>query len=93
MTSRKTNTARERDDDIITAKEYRFFYHFNKPATKSEGRVVWTIHWRDRCMQAYNLDIRRPTKTRGQTKRQPWGVVVGMASSVVIDNDGNAVIA
>lgn len=93
MTSHTQSTSRAREHDILNKKTYRFFYHLNKPATKAEGRVVWTIHWRNQCIQAFSLDIRRPTKTREQMKRQPWAVVVGTASSVVIDNDGNAIIS
>jgi hypothetical protein len=73
-------------------KRYRFFYHLNKLETRKQNRVVWTVHWRQQCMQAYHLDIRCKTWSREQMNRQPWAVVVGDARSVEIDIDGTAVI-
>lgn len=67
-------------------KTYRFFYHLNKPETKKQNRVVWTIHWKGVCTHVHDIRVNVPTFTRSQTKRQPWAVVVGDASEIDIDS-------
>jgi len=73
-------------------KRYRFFYHLNKPEMRRQGRVVWTVHWKNQCLHATHLDIQCRTWSREQTKRQPFAVMVGDAENVEIDEQGTAVI-
>lgn len=73
-------------------KQYRFFYHLNKPETKKRGEIVWTVHWKNQCLWANHIVCNCKTWTREQTKRQPYAVVVGDAETVEIDSEGTAVI-
>jgi len=57
-----------------------------------QDRVVWSIHWKKQCFQATHLEIKTPTFSREQTKRQPYAVMVGDASDIAVDSNGTAVI-
>lgn len=59
-------------------KPWRFFLHYNKPMSRKAEVPVWTIHWKGKCYQAYNLKVRAWTETHEQN-RQPRGVVRGYA--------------
>lgn len=59
---------------------------------KKRGKVVWTVHWKKKCLWATHLDIQCKTWSREQTKRQPYAIMVGDAENINIDSEGTAVI-
>jgi len=69
------------------SKEYRFWYHYNKPLSKKLGRPTMTVHFRNRCIYADKIICRVPAETH-QRKRQPRMVVRGFAK--VVSRDGCA---
>jgi hypothetical protein len=63
------------------SREYRFWYHYNKPMSRRMGRPILTIHWKDRCINCDKLEIHVPTETH-ERKRQPRMIVRGFANTV-----------
>ncbi len=53
-----------------------FWFHYNKPQSKKEGRNVLTLHYDKQCHQVYSIDCRVPIKTRDRTS-QPRCVLHG----------------
>jgi len=74
----------------MSRRQYRFFYHFNKPATQQSGEVVWSVHFRGRCYLVRSIQCSQPTQTK-TNRRQPRGVVQGHCSEVLV-RDSVAVI-
>jgi hypothetical protein len=66
-------------------KKYRFFYHYNKQAKKM------SVHFKGVCHIVTNITCYAIANTK-YNKRQPYLVMQGMSSSVVIAND-RAIIA
>ena len=58
--------------------EYRFFFHYNKPAKKM------TVHFRGQCHIAKNLKIYPGVETHYNV-RQPYLVMRGMATGLFVD--------
>lgn len=54
-----------------------FWWHYNKPASRTRKRNVWTIHYEGKCLLVYDVvcdGAKMHTRTR---KSQPRGVVAG----------------
>lgn len=66
--------------------KYRFYYHFNKPMTKKNGDVIWSVHFKQKCYFVKNIVCMVPTATK-QNKTQPRGVVRGHCTDVIIKDD------
>ncbi len=67
-------------------KKYSFFFHFNKPASKSAGKVQVSLHYRGVCHILDNVVCNVPTE--GKLKnRQPRFVMVGKASELKIKDN------
>ena len=67
-------------------KKYRFWFHYNKPERRKTGKPVMTVHYRDRCIMADNIECNVETETH-RRKRQPYMVIRGWAESVKIRID------
>lgn len=68
-------------------KPYSFFYHYNKPLSKSLGRTVLSIHYKKQCHFVHDVVINVPTKSR-QRKTQPHCVICGKGVLTIKDNVG-----
>lgn len=66
-----------------------FWFHYNKPESRKQGRNVLTVHYDGKCHLVHDLDIRVPIKTRHR-KMQPRCVLVGRG--VLRIEDGVATI-
>lgn len=66
----------------------RFFFHYNKPASKQAGRVRWSIHWRGTCYIVDHIVCFEPTESK-VNKRQPYAVMQGFTTSVMLIHDNN----
>lgn len=54
----------------------KFFFHFNKPASKQAGFPLMTIHYDGQCILVRSIICHVPTVTR-ERKVQPRMVVAG----------------
>lgn len=68
----------------------RFFFHYNKPASKKAGKPQISVHYGGGCYIVDNVDVRVKTKGRVR-KRQPYFVMVGDAEHLTY-HDGTLVI-
>jgi hypothetical protein len=66
-------------------KTYRFFYHYNKQQKKM------SVHFRKKCYIVKDIACFRDTFTK-YNKTQPYLVMQGFCSKVVITNDLTAII-
>ncbi len=67
-------------------KQYKFFFHYNKPASTAKGKPVITVHYRNQCIPVSNVIV--DVKTKGEIrKQQPRFVVAGKATKVDVIND------
>lgn len=66
-------------------KPYRFFFHFNKPATLKAGKAQISVHYKDACHIVDNVSVAVPTRGR-INKRQPKFVMIGDAHNLEIKN-------
>ena len=62
-------------------KKRRFFYHYNKPASRKAGLPILTLHWQNKCHQVHKIKCQVETETHNQ-KQQPNCVVRGWAKQV-----------
>lgn len=58
-----------------------FWYHLNKPETKKQKRVVWSIHWKGKCYHVHEVECLVNTITKSR-KRQPYAIVHGYTHAV-----------
>lgn len=79
-------SGKEIDKIINNMREYSFFYHYNKPASKARGKPVISIHYRNQCILVSNIICEVHTKGR-LNKRQPYFVVTGRAKNIEIIDD------
>ena len=61
-------------------KKYRFFYHYNKPAKKM------SVHYRGKCYIVTDVQCLVPSYSKWN-KRQPYIVMQGYASEIVVGKD------
>lgn len=66
-------------------REYRFFYHYNKPAK------AMSVHFRKRCYIVNNIACFVPTYSKWN-KGQPKVVMQGFAKKIIVSNDKTAII-
>lgn len=72
-------------------KKRRFWFHYNKPESKKQGRTVLTVHWKGSCIQVNSIKCHALTETH-ERKRQPHCVVRGWAHEVKVCEHGKALI-
>ena len=65
----------------MAIKKKRFWYHYNKPASKNAGRNVITVHWEGRCYPVNKVICNVPTESHDQ-KRQPYCIIRGWCMDV-----------
>lgn len=63
----------------------KFFFHYNKPASRAAGKPQVTLHYNKQCLLLDNLHCYVPISGRIRN-RQPYYVICGDASSVKIKN-------
>jgi hypothetical protein len=69
----------------------RFFFHYNKPASRKAGRPVLSLHFGKKCHPVLSLTIRVPTWSKVRST-QPRIVMVGDADEITVC-DGMATIS
>ena len=73
---------------LMESKPKRFFFHYNKPESRRQGRNVLTVHWKNSCIPVNHLKIDVPIESHTQ-KSQPHCVMRGFAKSVEILEENN----
>lgn len=68
----------------------RFWFHYNKPASRRAGKPVISLHFQRKCHLVGNVECRVPLAGRIR-KTQPAFVMAGLAKSIRIE-DGVAII-
>jgi len=63
----------------------RFFFHYNKPASKQEGKPVISVHFNKTCHLVNNVVCECDTEGK-INKRQPFFVMQGKAQKIEIKN-------
>ena len=76
-----------------TMKPKRFFYHYNKPESRKQGRNIITIHWEGAChmvngIKTFGLDVESH-----EQKRQPRCIMRGHATKLQFVYDGDKTFA
>jgi hypothetical protein len=61
-----------------------FWFHYNKPASRQQGRNVLTLHYRGACHQIHGVDCYVRLQSRDR-KQQPRCVIAGKANSITIE--------
>ena len=51
---------------MTKSKKRRFWYHYNKPESKKQGRNVITVHWKDTCYPVNKVICNVPTESHDQ---------------------------
>lgn len=69
----------------------RFFFHYNKPASKQAKEVIWSVHFQNVCHLVKRVECKVPIETK-VNKRQPYAVVRGWAKDVIINETSGAII-
>lgn len=73
---------------LMESKPKRFFFHYNKPESRKQGRNVLTVHWQNACIPVNHIKVDVPIESHTQ-KQQPHCVMRGFANSVKILDDNN----
>ena len=73
----------------IKTKQYSFFYHYNKPASRVAGEPRLSIHYRGQCHIVNGLKCAVPTYSRVRTT-QPHIVMAGRGNLTI--QNGKAII-
>ncbi|MEL0118496.1 MAG: hypothetical protein VXB01_06105 [Opitutae bacterium] len=73
-------------------KKFRFYFHYNKPASRREGRAVLTLHYKGTCHRCHSISCIVPTETH-ERARQPQIVVRGWANHIFLDDSEELVDA
>lgn len=71
----------------MKTKQYSFFLHYNKPASKSAGCNILSIHYKKQCHLVHDVECNVPLKTKHR-KTQPHCVLVGKGILRIINNVG-----
>lgn len=64
-------------------REYRFYFHYNKPASKTAGYPKLSLHFRNKCHLADVIDCTVPCCSKNN-KKQPHCVMEGFAQQIFI---------
>lgn len=67
-------------------RSYSFFFHYNKPASRTKGVPVISIHYRGQCLLVQNIVCSVPTSGK-INKRQPFFVMTGKAHNIVVKDN------
>jgi len=70
----------------------RFFFHYNKPESKKQGRNVLTVHWKGECIPVNSVNCHVAIETH-DNKTQPHCTLRGWATSVTLMEDNNKTLA
>ncbi len=65
----------------------RFWFHYNKPASRSAGLNILTLHWGGTCYLVNDIVCNRPVETHHQN-RQPHCIMRGFAEMVDLTDRG-----
>jgi mannose-6-phosphate isomerase-like protein (cupin superfamily) len=71
------------------SKEAAFWFHYNKPEAKRQGRPVMTVHYKGMCHMVRAVSCEVPVATR-ERKTQPHVVMAGRGT--IEFSDGTAYI-
>jgi hypothetical protein len=63
-------------------KTKRFFFHYNKPESKKQGRNVMTLHWEDTCIMVNGVETHGADIQSHKQNRQPHCIIRGFATKV-----------
>lgn len=66
-------------------RKYKFFFHYNKPASLKAGKPQLTVHFKGVCHIVDRVCILTPTWSENR-KQQPRCVICGKADNVSIFN-------
>lgn len=67
-------------------RKYRFFYYFNKPASISADKPMWSVHFRKKCLLTENI-VCHPGTMSKSNKRQPYAVMQGFSKGLFVGLD------
>lgn len=59
-----------------------FWFHYNKPMSKKQGRNVLTLHWKGQCHFIHSMNCYTPVRTENR-KNQPKCVIKGKAQDII----------
>lgn len=62
-------------------RKYRFFFHYNKPLSKTAGIHVWSVHFRNKCYISENVECNVTTESK-TNKIQPFVVMQGWCNEI-----------
>ena len=68
-------------------KKFRFFYHYNKIASRKAGKPLITLHYKGVCHLVHDLWVNVVTNSK-INKTQPFFVMQGWANEIIIDDFG-----
>ena len=71
--------------------KYRFFFHYNKPASRKAMRPIISLHWKGKCYTVSDLVVYTPVWSKFN-KRQPHFVMQGYSNNIEFNNFGAAII-
>jgi len=61
----------------------RFFFHFNKPESLRQKKILWSVHWKNTCSIVEKITCQVACESKAN-KRQPYAVMRGFAHNVII---------
>jgi hypothetical protein len=64
-------------------KKYSFFFHYNKPASKSAGRNKLTVHWKGKCHLVDGVNCHTQVFSVDR-KTQPHCILKGISNQINI---------
>ena len=70
----------------------RFWFHYNKPESKRQGRSVLTLHWDNTCHPIHHIKCDMPIESHNR-KQQPHCVIRGWCNTVIFENMGDECFA
>lgn len=70
----------------------RFYFHYNKPASASAGKIQMSVHFKDTCYVVDHVICKVSCDSHHQ-KRQPHCVMRGFANNVTVEQVNNMTYA
>lgn len=64
-----------------------FWFHYNKPESRRQGRAVMTVHYKGGCIPVHNIQCSVPTWTHHRNS-QPHCVIKGRGMVTLEEKDG-----
>lgn len=71
--------------------KYRFYYHYNKPASLKDKEPRLSVHFKDKCHIVKKVICGVDCESK-INNRQPRVVMQGFAKNVLINNQSEAII-